>query len=867
MRILWLCNIMLPRIAGKLGRECSNKEGWLTGLSDRILADTESGLSLGVCFPVGKEEENVSGTADGLSYFSFHENTLDAHHYDKQTEQEIREIVNSFRPDVVHCFGTEYPHTLAMLKSVPDAGRVLIGIQGLCFEYSRYYMADLPQNVITRANFRDMVRRDTLRIQREKYEKRGEFETEALRRATYITGRTSWDYELTEKVNRNRIYYPMGETLRAPFYEGEWKRDICEPHRIFMSQGNYPIKGLHYVLPAIAGLVREFPDVKLCVAGDKITAHSTWKEKLKLSSYGKYLLELMKRYGLEERVEFLGRLDAVQMKEQYLKSHVFLSPSAIENSPNSVGEAMMLGVPVVSSDCGGVRSLFTDEKEGLFYRTDDTDGLVRCLRRMFTDEAFVAGAHKAARKRAMELHDPEKNYRTLLKIYRKIGGQTACAEEPEAERKENGGMTVTFVSNYINHHQIPFSNEMYARLGEGYRFIQTEPMEAERVSMGWSVDGEKIPYLMLFYERQAECERLILESDIVIFGGTEREDILEPRLREGRPVIRYSERLYREGQWKAVSPRGLIKKYHDHTRYRKRSVYLLCSGAYVASDFHIVRAYPGKMLKWGYFPEKKVFETQKLPNAEGRTEDKTVHILWAGRFLELKHPEYAVYAAERLKQKSEELRKQNKKNIKNKFNFAVHIIGGGEMRDEIKRMICEKGLSDVVTLEGFCKPEEVRAKMEQSQIFLFTSNHLEGWGAVLNESMNSGCAVVADSAVGAAPFLIQHGVNGLVYREGDLEGFLKLVEELVFDEGLRRKLGENAYRTIAEKWNAPHAADCLLRLCGDILQNERAADRARIRYEADGPCSPAEIIPPRKGYEYCLRAGKRRMQEETGGNG
>lgn len=421
MRILWLCNIMLPRIAKKLGRECSNKEGWLTGLSDRILADRESGLELGVCFPVSKDEENVSGTTDGLRFFSFHENTLDAHHYDSQMEQELREILREFAPDVVHCFGTEYPHTLAMVKSVQDANRVLIGIQGLCYEYSRYYMADLPQYVINRANFRDIVRKDTLKMQQKKYVLRGEFEKEALRRATHITGRTDWDYRLTEEVNPNRIYHPMGETLRAPFYEGEWKRENCEPHRIFMSQGNYPIKGLHYALPALASLVKEFPDVKLCVAGDNITAHGTWKEKLKLSSYGKYLLELIKKYRLEEHVEFLGRQDAMQMKEQYLRSNVFLSPSAIENSPNSVGEAFMLGVPVVSSDCGGVRSLFTDEREGLFYRTDDTAGLADCLHRMFTEEELVAEIHEAARKRAVKLHDPERNYRTLLEIYRKIG--------------------------------------------------------------------------------------------------------------------------------------------------------------------------------------------------------------------------------------------------------------------------------------------------------------------------------------------------------------------------------------------------------------------------------------------------------------
>ncbi|MBO5292274.1 MAG: glycosyltransferase family 4 protein [Lachnospiraceae bacterium] len=820
MRILWLCNIMLPRIARALGRECSNKEGWLTGLSDRILQDTGNEMELGVCFPIDRGAESISGKAEGLAYFGFHEDVLDAHHYDTVMEAEIKSIVEDYQPDIVHIFGTEYPHTLAMLKSVPDCRKVLVGIQGLCFEYSHYFMADLPQHIIDRANFRDIVRRDTLKQQKEKYDARGKFEIEALKKAVHITGRTAWDYELTERVNPKRIYHPMGETLRAPFYQGEWKQENCTVHRIFVSQGNYPIKGLHYVLPALAELTKEFPDVKLCVAGDVITAHQTWKQKLKLSSYGKYLLELLEQYQLTEHVEFLGRLDAEQMREQYLKSNVFLSPSAIENSPNSIGEALMLGVPVVSSACGGVPSLFTDGKEGLFYETADTQALVNCLKRIFTEEDLVRQIHEEARKRAWELHDPEKNYRTLLGIYEELMQQ---------EKPEYNSLTVTFVSNYINHHQIPLSNELFGRLAENYHFIQTEPMEAERVNMGWGVDADKIPYLLLYYKDREACERLILESNIVIFGGTEREDILEPRLQAGLPVIRYSERLYREGQWKAISPRGLRRKYHDHTRYRKAQVYLLCSGAYVASDFHLVRAYPDKMLKWGYFPEKKIFQPGELPN-EKQTD--CVHILWAGRFLGLKHPEYAVYAAERLS--------------KTGFDFQIHMIGDGEKRAEIEQLIQAKGLERVITLEGFLKPSEVRARMEQSQIFLFTSSHLEGWGAVLNESMNSGCAVVADSAVGAAPFLIRHGENGLVYREGDLEGFLNCVERLVRDAGLRRRLGREAYRTIAELWNPEHAAECLLKLC-------RGIQNRSVSYEKEGPCSPAGIIAPGKGYEACQR--------------
>lgn len=382
-------------------------------------------------------------------------------------------------------------------------------------------------------------------------------------------------------------------------------------------------------------------------------------------------------------------------------------------------------------------------------------------------------------------------------------------------------MKITFISNYINHHQIPFSGEMYARLGEDYRFIQVEPMETERINMGWAVDVKQIPYLLLYYEAKEQCDRLILESDIVIFGGTEREDVIKPRLATDKITIRNSERLYREGQWKAISPRGLRRKYEDHTRYRNRNVYLLCCGAYVASDFHIVRAYPDKMLKWGYFPEMREYRMEELPNEQ---QTSCVQLLWAGRLLGLKHPEYAVLAAQRLKQRG--------------YSFHLTIVGDGEKRVEIEQMIAQEGLQDVVTLQGFLKPQEVRRKMEQSHVFLFTSNQLEGWGAVLNESMNSGLAVVANHAIGAVPFLLRHGENGLVYKNKDTKEFLRQVEKVVADSALRGKLGRNAYHTINGLWNAHNGAECLLQFCENAL-------KGNIVFEAEGPCSKAEVISTR----------------------
>ena len=169
-------------------------------------------------------------------------------------------------------------------------------------------------------------------------------------------------------------------------------------------------------------------------------------------------------------------------------------------------------------------------------------------------------------------------------------------------------MQITFVSNYINHHQTPVSDELYRLVGDGYTFVQTEPMEEERISMGWDKSAAERPYVKLYYKDRKVCDELIMSSDCVIFGGCEDESIIMPRLEAGLFTVRYSESIYKSGRWKFVSPRGLRRKYHDHIRFRKASVFLLCAGAHVAGDFSIICAYPGKKLKYGYFPPFEEYE-------------------------------------------------------------------------------------------------------------------------------------------------------------------------------------------------------------------------------------------------------------------
>lgn len=427
LKILWLCNIMLPFIAKSLGQKIVVKEGWLSGLADRLIAG-QNNITLAICFPASEnlsilnEDASlfVKNKANGIDYYVFREDTVHPEIYDKDMEKSLCAVIEDFNPDIIHIFGTEYPHTLACVKAFNRPDRTLIGIQGLCSAIAEVYMADLPYSVQKKRTFRDMLRKDGLIEQQAKFEQRGVYEKEALALVEHVTGRTDFDREMTRKLSPNAVYHFMNETLRSEFYNDMWNIDRIEFHSLFISQGNYPIKGLHYVLDVLPDIVAEYSDTVLYVAGDVITANDSLKDKIKISGYGKYLLKQIKRNKLEKHVKFVGRLNSDQMCARFLKSHVFLCPSAIENSPNSVGEAMLLGVPVVASDVGGIHNLLSDGRDGLLYSKDKPQQLKDAVISIFEDDKLAMSISSNARAHALKTHDPEKNYRRLLEIYNEI---------------------------------------------------------------------------------------------------------------------------------------------------------------------------------------------------------------------------------------------------------------------------------------------------------------------------------------------------------------------------------------------------------------------------------------------------------------
>ena len=419
MKVLWLCNLM-PAMFHKAFRNGKhNKEGWIIGAYEGIRHVPD--LEVAFAFPVPVEDmvkgDILRGTLDEVKYYGFYEDISHPEKYDESLESSIGLICEDYRPDVIHCFGTEFPHTKALMRVSEWKGHALIHMQGVMAECEKAYTAGLPQKVIEHNTLRDVLRSDGILRQQEKYALRADNEMEVVNAADYFCVRTAFDEAFVKANSETAVCYSLNETLRPVFYEGRWNVDECDRHSIFISQGNIPLKGLHIALGAMAKLIKDYPDITLTVAGDDVVRGNSLSDIIKRPSYGKYLKQLIKEGGLEGHVRFAGPLSAKDMKKEYLKANVYVLPSSVENSPNSLGEAMLLGVPCIASYAGGIPSMAEDKKEARLVPACDVDALASAIVGIFDDDIYAALLGENAAARAKLTFDREANSRMLKWIY------------------------------------------------------------------------------------------------------------------------------------------------------------------------------------------------------------------------------------------------------------------------------------------------------------------------------------------------------------------------------------------------------------------------------------------------------------------
>ncbi|WP_100401590.1 glycosyltransferase family 4 protein [Bacillus sp. FJAT-42315] len=413
MNILWLVNIPLPEASRLFQEEVLPFGGWLVYASESLSKRPD--VKLSVSFPRNRTGGVQEVRGENIQYYAF------APIQSPDQVESLKKVIERSKPDIVHIFGTEFAHTLAMVNVCEAAGvQVVISIQGLVSVIAKHYTLGLPHHVQYRFTVRDILKLDNIKQRQKRFIKLGKWEVEAIQKAEHIIGRTTWDRACTSFINPAATYHYCNETLRNEFYQHEWDIDHCERYSIFLSQGSYPIKGLHFAIEAMPLVLKRFPNAKLYVGGHDITKSDTWVAKLKISSYGKYIKKLIEKYNLQRQVIFTGMLNEKQMCARFLASHVFACPSSIENSPNSLGEAMLLGVPSIASHVGGVTDLLSHQEEGFVYPSDAPYMLAHYICEIFADDQLALQLSKYAKRKAAALHNREMNDERLLEIYFQI---------------------------------------------------------------------------------------------------------------------------------------------------------------------------------------------------------------------------------------------------------------------------------------------------------------------------------------------------------------------------------------------------------------------------------------------------------------
>lgn len=412
MNILWITNIILPPIAKSLNFNVPVTGGWMYSSALELIKDERINLCVATVYNGNKL---IDGTINNIKYFLIPLKGKSNTKYLKELEEYWKTIYIDFKPDLTHIHGSEFAHGLAYINSCGNKN-VVVSIQGLVSVHYRYYLAGISiKNILKNTTFKDIFKGNILSEQK-KYYIRGMIEQEIIRKVSNVIGRTSWDKAHTFAINPNVNYFFCNETLRNVFYNNIWDYQKCEKHSIFISQAGYPIKGLHCVILALPLVLRNYPDTKIYIGGNNIIKEDTIKDKLKYSGYAKYLNKIIAKSGIKDRVIFTGSLDEEKMCSRYLKTNVFICPSSIENSPNSLGEAQLLGVPCIASYVGGSPEMMKGNEDYL-YRFEEIEMLAMLIQKVFRE---VKKPNLEMRKIALSRHNPDLNNKQLINIYETI---------------------------------------------------------------------------------------------------------------------------------------------------------------------------------------------------------------------------------------------------------------------------------------------------------------------------------------------------------------------------------------------------------------------------------------------------------------
>lgn len=410
MRILWSVNTLSPSIAAQLNIRSAHSISWVEAMSACLKKRDD--VSMAIAAP-GNDDVLQKSDVEGITYYILPK--------ESSLKSAWQEILSEFKPDIIHIYGTERRHNLPLAEGAAKEIPVVISLQGIIAEYEKHYYGGIrTKDILKYYTLGDILLRQGIFSGKKKFMRQKKIEATMLKSVSYVEGRSDWDRVMSERISPDRKYYSCPRMIRAPFFEVCWDEKQVEPHTLFMHQGGYPIKGLHFMMEALSILKERYPDVKLYISGMDFLQELKGKRKLTETGYMKYIKDMIKKYDLRGNIVFTGYLNASELAQKLTRVQVCVVPSVIENAPNSLAEGMIVGTPCVASYVGGNAEMLDNGLGGYLYRYNESAMLADRISFIFENPEDVKCKSEYAKHLARTRHDPVKLEETIMSIYEDV---------------------------------------------------------------------------------------------------------------------------------------------------------------------------------------------------------------------------------------------------------------------------------------------------------------------------------------------------------------------------------------------------------------------------------------------------------------
>lgn len=308
--------------------------------------------------------------------------------YDYKSSKSVaawKTIMDAEQPDVMVIWGTEFPYALAAMDAAPGVPAVIY-VQGILDSIGKYYLSGLTESELKQAKtLRDVLTGTTIQQTQKGFADRAVYEKEIVGRSGHVIIENQWAAAYLKKLCPEVQAHFMPISISESFRNHKWSEEAMQPHTIMCPAADYPIKGLHMLMKALAIVKQNYPDVKLYIPGTPLKPTDTLKAKLKQNGYSRLISSMIQNMGLKDNMVYTGRLTADEMAQRMATVNCFAMTSAIENHSSTLKEAMMVGAPCVASYVGGVPEYAVNEENCLLYRYEDYEVLAQNICRLFED--------------------------------------------------------------------------------------------------------------------------------------------------------------------------------------------------------------------------------------------------------------------------------------------------------------------------------------------------------------------------------------------------------------------------------------------------------------------------------------------------